>query len=922
LQLNSDMTDQILTTKLYIPPIRAKRVSRSHLIERLDAGRDSRLILISAPAGFGKTTLISEWIAEFDRQVAWLTLDEDDNDLTRFVSYFVAALRTIEFPTDSFGEIGESASLALKSAQLPPFESILTDLINEITAFPGEMVLCLDDYHLIQTKEIHDALAFFLEHLPPNFHLVILTRADPPLPLARLRGRGQLNEIRASDLRFSNDEATEFLNHILGLSLSPDEVTTLVTNSEGWVTGLQLAGLSIMNLDPESTSDFIEHFSGRYHVILDYLVDEVLSRQPKHVQRFLLVTSILERMTGPLCDAILVAESLPGDGSLGAAEKYDSGALLANLYQDNIFLVPLDEEHRWYRYHQLFKELLQARLREVQPELIPELHRRAAEWIEANGFLPEAVHHALAAEDFEMAADVIHRATQNLSSWSSIDVATLQGWLKALPEQVIHSRPWLRLFESRALYATGRWESGWRILRELEEYLEANLTLPDADRLLMLVNTDQASIAAVQGDVSQAIDYAQRTLAKLSPQDVGMKMRALVILGKAQSRAGEVREAEQAYSQAIALARKSDIAFAAVPFVFNLADLQIAQGGLRQAYETCQQALKMGTVDGELIPVTGYAGLALGSIYYEHNQLQIAGDELIEGLKRLTEGGTADSSGVIHSKLALVRLAQGDIEGAQSAIQKAAQMAALVNVPRVSGLIAAHQARIWLAQGERDLLSEWVDEYCLVKDTEYLREFEDLTLARVMLAENQPSEVLNLLDDLLYHAVGACRYGSVIHIQAIRALAYHSLDQLEDALEALGEALKRGRPEGYVRVFLDGGDPMIRLLREAQKMDIESDYIGMLLSTFRDHSESSREMELYSRKEISEFPQVEPLTYREIEVLQLLAEGLTNAEICQRLYIALPTVKSHNRNIYAKLGVQGRMQAVSLARKLGILSEV
>ena len=896
------MATPLLTTKLFVPPVRPNLVSRPRLIERLNTGLHCKLTLISAPAGFGKTTLLSEWTAGCERPVAWVSLDIADNDPGRFWTYFIAALQTIH------ADLGDAALARLQSAQPPPapsegIEAVLTTLINELGVFPESLVLVLDDYHMIEAQPIHDSITFLLDHLPPQMLLVIATRADPPLPLARLRGSGQLTELRLSDLRFTANEASEFLNQAMGLQLPSDDVAALASRTEGWIAGLQMAGISMQGR--EDASGFAQTLTGSSRYILDYLTEEVLERQRDTVQSFLLQTSILDRLTGPLCDALTGQEN--------------GRSTLEQLERANLFIVPLDDQRSWYRYHQLFADLLRARLQEKLPGQVLDLHRRAAVWYEQNGLSSEAVHHALTTKDLSLAADVIERATLKISTWSSTDAATLAGWLRALPGDIVRARPWLRLLNSRALFVSGQPESAENALQELEKWLHDNPTAPDAEKVLGLVDADRAGHAVVRGDARQAMKFARRALAHVPQDDATALIRATATLGMACLRAGDVSEARRAFSQAINATLATDMPFAAVPLLCNLAAAQIVQGQLRQAIKTCERAMELGTVDGERMYLTGFVGLALGQILYEQNELEAAERHLLDGLELVRRGGIAESLGNMHAVLALVKQGQGDDKGALAEIQEAIERAQHGNIPRISIVASAYQARIWLAQGKLDSAAIWARDYRQIGEAEYLREFEDLTLARLLLAEDQPAEALALLEEMLSPAEAAGRLGPVIEILALRALALEAVGATSDALNALGRALELSEPEGYLRPFIDQGEPMARLLRRAASQGIVPGYASQVLAAF-DVSE-------YGRAEKSPLPPqtqplIEPLTDRELEVLRLLAERLTNSEIAQRLFISLPTVKSHTRSIYGKLAVHSRRQAVAKAITLGILTRL
>jgi LuxR family maltose regulon positive regulatory protein len=892
----------LLTTKLYIPPLRPEWVPRPHLVERLNAslgpgslGFARKLTLLSAPAGSGKTTLVTAWLSDLrlrtsDLRLGWLSLDEADNDPLRFFAYLVAALQTVD------PQVGQEALRLLESAQSPPIESLVTSLINDVAGEATPIILVLEDYHAITELVIHEAVGFLLDRQPPHIHLVITTRHDPPLPLSRLRGRGQMTEIRQDDLRLTPEEAAAFLNRSMGLQLTPSEIAALEERTEGWITGLQLAALSMQGRDRAGIARFIADFSGRYHFILDYLTDEVLQRQSQPVQTFLLQTAILDRLCGSLCDAVL-----------GNADLAPGKQMLDHIEAANLFVMPLDDEHEWYRYHQLFAELLRARLQETQPDLIPELHRRAAGWYERAGFRSEAVHHALTTQDFDLAAEVIERAITQIATWSRADVGIIQRWLNALPDEAVQPRPWLRLFVSRILYVSGQPELASQTLQALEEWLRDHPSSPDAARILSLALVDRASYAVVLGHVQQAKALVSQTLAQVSPDNPIARFRTPAILGMAHLRAGEVSEAHRDFSQAGEIALAAGLNFAAVPFLCNLAEVKIAQGQLRQAKQTCDQAGQLAMVDGAPVSVAGFVGLEMSKILYEWNDLPAAERHLVDGLELLSQSGISESFGSGHAVLAQIKQALGDHEGARAAARQAVHIAERENIPRLVGLTSAYQARVWLAQGQLDLAARWADDYRQLGETQYLREFEDLTLARVLLAEDRSAEALALLDARLVPARAAGRMSAVIEIQALRALA---LPTSGDALDALQQALSLAEPEGYVRRFVDEGQPMRALLRGAAAQGIWPRYVSRLLAAFgSSHSAGAPAPQ----------PLVEPLSDRELEVLHLLAEDLSNREIGRRLFISLPTVKSHTRNIYGKLGVHTRDEAVARARALAIL---
>ena len=901
---DEEMAPALLTTKLYIPPVRPELVPRPKLLERLNVGLTRKLTLVSAPAGYGKTTLISAWLHTTDLPFTWFSLDEGDNDPIRFFTYLVAALQEVDV------QMGCTVQERLEAAQPPALESLVAMLINDIATASRRFVLVLDDHHTITERAIHEGIGFLLDRQPPQMHLVIATRQDPPLPISRLRARGEMTEIRRQELCFSPQETADFFKRSLGLDLSASEMAILGERTEGWIVGLQLAGLSMQGRDVENRARFIDEFSGRHHFILDYLTDEVLRRQPEPIQTFLLQTCILDRMCGPLCDA-LVGQAAGPEGALAS----DGQTTLEKLQSANLFVVPLDDERNWYRYHQLFAQLLRARLRETYLGRAIELHRRAATWYEEAGLGYDAVRHAIATKDDALAASVMERAILKLDTWMSVDITTVLGWIRALPDKVVRTKPWLRLFMSRTLYITGHREAADQILQDLEEWLQANTDVPEAEYLLGLALADRAGYASVHGELRQARELAERMLARASRSDVVTRVRALAILGMAHYRAGALGEAHRAFSEAVDAGREEDgIRFAIGPIVSNLAEIQFLQGHLRLAWQTCQQAVEIGTVDGQRHATTGFAGLERAKISYEWNDLEAAERNVLEGLELLRRGGIGEHFGNMHAVLAQIRQAQGDRAGARSAILEAVQITESARIRRLSIQALAYQTRIWLAQGELELARRWARDYGQTGETEYLREFEDLTLVRVMLAEDQPAEALALLDSLLRGAVAAGRGGRVIEVLALRSLARQAQGQTTRALDDLARALELAEPESFVRTFVDEGDPMATLLRQAASQGIAPAYASRLLSAFR-ASESRGPTGL----SLPVQPLVEPLSKRELEVLDLLAEGLTNAEIAQRLVVSVPTVKSHTRSIYGKLGVHSRKQAVAQSRKLGIL---
>ncbi len=909
----------VLQTKLYLPSPRPNLVPRSRLLARLEEGvrMGRKLTLVAAPAGYGKTTLLSQWLSPHLDAVAWLTLDADDNDLARFLVYIVAALQTVK-PT-----LGEDLLRNIQGQRqvspLPAKDRLLTELLNELAQISSPLVLVLDDYHRINTLAIHNALAFLLAHAPPSLHVVIATRADPPLPIPRLRARGEITELRQGDLRFMPEEAAAFLTQSMGLPLKAADIAILETRTEGWIAGLQLAALSMQAADTQSVvAQFITNFSGKYPVILDYLTDEILKRQPTHIQTFLLCTSILDKMCAALCNTILM-HPLPSINQHEAMPLLDQTGqdILEYLAHGNLFLVPLDNERQWYRYHQLFADLLRAQLGRDQAEIVTTLHHRAATWYQEQAMLSDAVQHALRAHAYDWAADMIEQALQQPDAWSRITAMSLLKWLAALPDPVVQAHPQLMLMASRVFYVTGRQAETVQLLETLEPATRVALPDPEARNLLGLITADRASYAAVEGKIQCAITLAEQALDYLAEHSLPARMRTTSILGLAHVRAGNVREATLAFNQAMAAAEGAGIPSAATPFACNLADIQITQGRLRQAMQTCHQAMRVATSatsEAHAYPTTGYIHIEMAKILYEKNDLPAALRHVTDGLACLEQGGIPDSFGVGHALLAHIQQARGDEESTVAAMQQAVAIAYSSGMSRFVHLMAAHQARLWLAQGQARLAVDWADAYRQLPPVEYLREFEDLTLVRVLLADDKPSEALIYLDHLQPAAETAGRMGTVIEASLLRALALQALDDIENARCALRYALELAEPEGYIRLFASAGPSVAQLLLHIHPTQADGTlarYIAHLLAVCAPQEATAPQSQPASL--------IEPLTARELDVLHLLAEGLTNPEIAQRLYISLPTVKSHTRNLYGKLGVHSRKQAVVQAKLLNIL---
>jgi LuxR family maltose regulon positive regulatory protein len=912
------MSTPILATKLYLPPPRPKVVLRPRLTERLTEGLHRKLTLISAPAGFGKTTLVSEWVAARERPAAWLSLDAGDNDLNHFLAYSVAALQTVS------ENLGEGVLEILQSPPPVPTEPILTALVNEIAALPDPFVLVLDDYHVIDAEPVDNALTFLLEHLPPQMHLVITTREDPQLPLARLRVRDQLTELRAADLRFTAEEAAGFLNQVMRLHLSAEDIDALEARTEGWIAGLQLAALSMQG--HKNAAGFIQSFTGGHHFVVDYLVEEILLQQPADVQAFLLRTSILDRLCGPLCEAVLGNPTNSGQATLEYLERA------------NLLVVPLDDNRQWYRYHPLFADALRARLTKEHSDEIATLHRRASEWFEENDLQSEAILHALAAEDFERAAGLIELVWSVIRR-SCFRSPTWLGWVKALPDELIRPRPVLSVGYAWELLNFGELEDAEDRMRDAERWLEPTADtneLPQAGSTKMVVVNEgefpslRASLANARalhaqalGDVPGIVKHARRALAIAAETDYYTRGIAGAMLGLASWTSGDLETAHRAIAEATnSLQMAGNILFETIGGFF-LAEIEVAQGRLREAEKTYEQSLQLATTQGEPLP-QGTANLYLGlsELYRERNDLEAAERYLLTSEALGEPAALPDWPCRLCLCQALVKQAQGDLEGALDFFEAAERLYSSIAIPDTRP-ISALKARVWILQERLTEAQAWTQERGLSVNDElsYLHEFEHLTLVRLFIARyksdrSEPPllEATNFLERLLEAAEAGGRIGSVIEILVLQALAHEAQGNTAAALEPLKRALALAEPEGYLRLFIDEGAPMARLLSEAAARGMLPEYTGRVLAGCKTGEQGE-----YTSSVSPAQPLSEPLSERELEVLRLIAQGLSNHEISKRLYRALSTVKGHNRNIFGKLQVQNRTEAVARARELGLL---
>ncbi|MGV8852324.1 MAG: LuxR C-terminal-related transcriptional regulator [Rhodoglobus sp.] len=889
------MAMPVLATKLYIPPPRAHAVPRFRLVKIMDQGLRSgkKLTLVSAPAGFGKTSLLSEWIASIQKRearirVAWLSLEQSDNDPVRFLNYVVATVHAA-YPDIDLAPLNPQSSA----------DATLGALLNEVNRVSHELILVLDDFQFIEEQSIRDAIVFLIEHLPVNLHLVISSRSDPLLPLARLRAGGDITELRAADLRFTLDESAAFLNATMGLSLSSEDVAALESRTEGWITGLQLAALSLQ--DRTDVTDFIAAFAGSHRFVVDYLVEEVLERAPLRVREFLCQTALLDRLSGPLCDAVT--------GQSGG------DAMLESLERANLFVVPLDDRRKWFRYHHLFADVLRSRLLAHCQEHVADLHRLASEWFEHNGDLDDAVRHDLEANDFPRAARVIEATVPQIRR--SRQDSRLLSWLTMLPEETIRRRPVLGVFSAWSALVSGD-------IALVEPQLAAAEALllspssesapahdsepgPELAALPVTIAIYRVSLALAAGNLPLVKERAETVFKIAAPQDHMGRGAAAGLLGLAAATSGELEEGVRAFGESAESLRRAGNLTDALTTTLVVADMLLPLGRLREMQAGYESALQEATdqLNGGLPAVALHAGIS--EAFWERNELHKAEEHLVVA-KNL--GGTAFSHEHHYRwfvSLARVRLAQGQPDVALDLLTEAEQRYRRGFFAEARP-IDAMKARIWITQHRVADARAWADKRELTPsgDLNYLNEYEYITLARLLIAE-RATDAVDLLDRLLDAAESGGRLGVAHEILVLQALVLSEQGDDTRALTALGEALKRAEPEGYVRLFVDEGAPIERLLRLAIGKGISPDYAQALLLAFQGTDETSSA------------PRTELLSDRELQVLKLLASELTGPEVARELFVSLNTLRTHTRHIFEKLGVNSRRAAVKHAKMLGLL---
>jgi LuxR family maltose regulon positive regulatory protein len=898
----------VLATKLFAPARRPQLVARPRLADQLDTTLDAshRLTLVSAPAGFGKTTLLGDWLAHVGQRqahtrVAWLSLDDGDNDLTRLLTHLVAALHGA----------GLDVNIALDSAST---SAALTALVNDVSRAgerePQEQwILVLDDYHAIEASEVHAAVTFLLDHLPGHLHLVIATRSDPPLPLARLRSRGQLTEVRAADLRFTPSEAREFLNHVMGLDLTTADVDALEERTEGWIAGLQLAALSLRVI-PErgEVAGFIEAFTGSNRFVIDYLADEVLARQPALVRDFLLRTAVLDRLTGPLCDAVT-------GGSEGTR-------MLEHLERGNLFVVPLDTERSWYRYHHLFADVLRSRLIAEHPDQVPGLHQRASAWYASHDLVVDAVRHALAAEDFDRAARLMQEALPKLRR--ARQDSQLTAWVRSLPEPVVRRNPVLSILSGWSLLMSGDLDAVESRLDDAEAALAAGADAPDLAATWVdiedlrtapaTISVYRASLAQARGDVAGTVRHARHALDLAGPEDHFVRGAGGGFLGLAAWASGNVEQALSTFSDAVRSLHAAGNLVDELDGTVVLADMWVASGSPSRARRLYEQALQTATAGGEPYPrATADLHVGLAELDRELDDLTSA-EAHLETARVLGERTSiTENRHRWYVVMAQVHATGGDYDTATRLLDQGKALYRHGFYPDVRP-IAALKARVQIAGGDLSSAAAWAEDrgVDVDDDPDYLREYEYLTLARLLIARHREDQhidsgaaVLGFLERLLAAAAMAGRAGSIVEIHVLLALAHHARGDLPQAVDALSRSfVDTPEPDSYVRLYLDEGAPMLDLLQQAAGAH---PHARRLLERAATPVESAAE------------PQQTLMSHRELQVLRLLDSDLTGPQIARELYVTVNTLRTHTKRIFTKLDVTTRAAAVRRAHERGLL---
>ncbi|UCD41164.1 MAG: hypothetical protein JSV69_11315 [Chloroflexota bacterium] len=895
------MSDTLLATKFYIPAALPNQVIRRRLLTRLDEGLQggNRLTLISAPAGYGKTTLLGEWIRRSRFSAAWLSLDEGDNDPARFMSYLLTALRRIQ---------PGIRDTEFDPAQLESPHSALAPVVNSLDEIPGTVLVVLDDYHTIRNQTVHNAVTFLVENSPAHVHIAISSRADPPLPIALLRGRGQVTELRQNDLRFNKQEATEFFSANPSLELSAEDIAALTSRTEGWAAGLQMASASLE--EQQDKSAFILEFTGSHRYILDYLLEEVLQSQPESIQRFLLYTSILDQLSGPLCDAVIE----------GLIHPVSSQLILEELEHKNLFIVPLDNQRKWYRYHRLFSDLLKGRLGQLYPEIKPDLHQRASQWYENAAAPNQAIDHAFLADDPGRAAQLIEGAAE--ATFMQSQVMTFLNWLKKLPEDELRDHPALSVYYSWALLWSGA------PFELLETQMEQSGQLQDhSARSLPL----HSFLAIYDGEVNQAESLARQALDQLPEEERLLRSLSNFILASTYLARGETTQGIQLLEKTARDSQRTGNVMIAALVLCELGDESQKHGNLHQAENFYQQALELATDEqGQLLPVAGKALIGLGDLSREWNDYRTAEAQLSQGLS-LTRHWSVLGAFEGYLNLVMLKDSQGKRNEADQLFSQVQELAYQFDASEVDDFIVEmFAARRNVYYGNLDAVHEWADnlsrrgskspgESSKVEDLLQARlwKYENAIIVRLFIAEGKYSKAIQLSEQIIVEAKKAKRVFLEIDVEILRAIAYWKAQSTDAAMNSLTVALNLAEPDRFMRVFLDHGDQIFGLLEHAQRAIEEprlQAYIDQLLK-----AHTSKQEKLLVRPGAKPKEITEPISDRELEVLRLLPSSLSSTEMATELSISVNTLRSHMKSIYAKLDAHSRYEAIARAKELDLL---
>jgi len=877
------MPDRLLETKFHTPIWRSDGVIRSRLLNQLQAGltEQRKLTLVSAPAGYGKTTIITSWLNSFTKSPhhIWLSLEKSDNEPARFLSYWSTAW-------DRVSNLGvENILVLLDEPQLPPFQNIMDEVINALVRLKEPAILILDDYHIITNPVIHEMLEYFLDHQPKMVHLAIITRADPPLPLARLRARGQMTEIRASDLRFTEEEVSYFFNQSMQLVLKEEDIHSLEMRTEGWAVGLQLAALALKNIPDRQR--FVETFRGGHRYVLDYLAEEVIRQQRDELREFLIQTSILERFNAEACEAVT---GFP-----------DSQNFLSELEQANLFLIPLDNERVWYRYHHLFADFLRTELSKTETE---KLYKKAALWHEQNDMLSEAVEYAIAGGDLEFLADVIDRVFKKDAVWERGSLTLYETWLDVLPLGAYQSRPALSLNASRIFYLLGSFDLAEKQIDQTEQSLYALPPTPENEQMLALASLYRGAIASVRGDTEKAIELITFAQERLPREHYLQHARGYFSLGLAYELSGHAELAEENYLKSSEEAQAAGVLSLAIHANGAAAQILISQGQLSRAERVCQDAIR--NAGNKRLPPQGLAESILGSIALERNNLAAAEEFLQKGIALSRRGGLIDDVVLGLSYLARLYAYQGRVSNAFDVIHEANTIIQGFGVERMSMIAAAHTANLQLLTGQIDTATQWADEYQTVR-ADLQHDFADLTLVRVLLRSGDREKVPSILDTLIKQGQAQGHVRTVIESMILMTLFHRAEKDITAAVNWLSQALKLAEPEGFIRIFVDEREELFDLLpKAAQTAPRLADTILHIQQAGSDTHPSPLDQ------------LIDPLSEQELRILKLLVAGKSNRDIADELVISVGTAKWHVHNILQKLGVSNRSQAIARARELGL----